>query len=236
MRCGGSPRLGSRGSALIRPRLRQKARKIRRSASLISNSGCHWMPRQKAVTGVFDALDDTVLGDGIDDEARSRSLDRLMMGAVDAELVYSRDAVQQSARNHLHGMPGLVPRVRLTVRQAIASRPGCAGFNVPPSADIPTIAGRRRSRAPAFGGRAHPARAASSKAVRRSLVLTLGCRVAAPNNAGSTSKAAAGDDQSIDRRDSRGGIGIMRQQNRQPAGIAHRLAIILANRIPRKFE
>ena len=48
---------------------------------------------------------------------------------------------------------------------------------------------------------------------------------------------AAGDDQPVDPVEiNRGGIGLVRQQHRQAAGMAHCVAVILADRIPRKLR
>src|SRR5439155_19203966 len=72
----------------------------------------------EAVARVFDAFDDAVLGDGIDDEAGPGLFDRLMVGAVDSEAQGAGDAVQKCPSDHRDGVPGLVARVRLTVRHA----------------------------------------------------------------------------------------------------------------------
>jgi len=76
-------------------------------------------PETETVTRILDPLDDAVLGDGIDDEPRSGGLDRLMVCAVDPEAVHSGDAVQKGTGDHPDGMPGLVARVGLAMRQAI---------------------------------------------------------------------------------------------------------------------
>src|ERR1700757_826258 len=73
----------------------------------------------EAVARILDPLDDAVLGDGGDDEPRPGGLDCLMVGAVDPEAVHSGDAVQKGAGGHTDGMPGLVARVGLAMRQAI---------------------------------------------------------------------------------------------------------------------
>jgi len=71
------------------------------------------------VTRVLDALDNAVFGDGIDDEAGPRRLDRLMVRAVDAEAVSSGDAAEECAGDHPDGVPRLVAWVCLAVREAI---------------------------------------------------------------------------------------------------------------------
>src|SRR5207253_8206813 len=75
-------------------------------------------PETEAMARIFDALDDPVLGDGIDDEAWPGLLDRLVVGAIDREAEGPGDAVQQRPSDHADGVPGLVPRVRLAVRHA----------------------------------------------------------------------------------------------------------------------
>jgi hypothetical protein len=142
----------------------------------------------EAVTGVFfDTLDDTVLGDGIDDETRPRGLDRLVMGAVDAERIASRDAMEERPRDHPDRIRGLVARVRLAVRQAIRDfvwnvlDQGPAERNIQ---ELPAAADPEHRHFPGEGA----FRGGELELVRQSLVVTLGCRVAAPNSAGSTSK------------------------------------------------
>src|SRR3984893_7965288 len=76
-------------------------------------------PETETVARILDSLDDAVLGDGVDDEPRPGRLDRLMMRAVDPEAVHSGDAVKESGRDHPDGMPGLVARIGLAMRQAI---------------------------------------------------------------------------------------------------------------------
>ncbi len=50
-------------------------------------------------------------------------------------------------------------------------------------------------------------------------------------------KAAAGHNQCIDMVEIiEGGVGLMRQQHRQTAGVTHRVAIILADCVPGKFR
>ena len=51
-------------------------------------------PEAKAVARVFDTLDDPVLGDRVDDQARPCLLDRLVMRAVYREVGGSGDAMQ----------------------------------------------------------------------------------------------------------------------------------------------
>ena len=58
-----------------------------------------------------------------------------------------------------------------------------------------------------------------------------------PEQGGIDVKPAAGHDQAVNPVEVKlGGIGFVWQQNRQSAGIAHRVAIILADRIPRKLR
>src|SRR6185437_15428149 len=52
-------------------------------------------PETEAVARIFDPLDDAVLGDGVDDEPRPGSLDRLMVRTVDPEAGHSGDAVEE---------------------------------------------------------------------------------------------------------------------------------------------
>ena len=72
----------------------------------------------KLLARILDPLDDAVLGEGVDDKTGPRVLDRLVMGAVDREVGGAGDAVQQGAGDHPDGVPGFVPRVRLSVRHA----------------------------------------------------------------------------------------------------------------------
>ena len=70
-------------------------------------------------------------------------------------------------------------------------------------------------------------------------VLGLDCRVPCrlPEERRVDVKAAARDDQAVDPVEIvRSRVGIVRQQNRQPAGAAHRVAIILTDRVPRKIR
>jgi len=50
-------------------------------------------------------------------------------------------------------------------------------------------------------------------------------------------EAAASDDEPVDPVEISGsGIGVVRQQDRQPAGPANRVSVVFADRIPRKFR
>ena len=188
------------------------------------------------MTGILDPLDDAVLGNGIDDEPRPGGLDRLMVRAVDPDSVHSGDAVKESAGNHPDGMPGLVARVGLAMRQAIrdfvrdmldqgAAKRDIQELLAAADPEHRHVSGERA----VCGGELEGSAA----------VLGLDCRVPRrlPEQRRVDIEAAAGDDQAIDPPEiGRGGVGIVRQQDRQPAGTAHRIAIILADRIPRKIR
>src|ERR1700742_3660256 len=74
--------------------------------------------KTRTATRIFDPLDDTVLRESVDDEARPSSLDRLMMRTVNRKVVRTDDAVEEGADDHPDGMPWLVARIWLAMRQA----------------------------------------------------------------------------------------------------------------------
>ena len=74
---------------------------------------------------------------------------------------------------------------------------------------------------------------ANSKAVRRSLVVTVSCLVAAPKRVGVHVEGAAGDDEAVHRlQEALRKVRLVRQRDRNPAGRRDRGAVVLADRIP----
>ena len=65
---------------------------------------------------IFDALDDAVFGDGVNDETRARRLDRLMMGAIHAEAVHFGDTAEQCTRDNPDGVTGFIAWIGLAMR------------------------------------------------------------------------------------------------------------------------
>ena len=151
----------------------------------------------KAMARVFDALDDAVLGDGVDDEAGPGLLDRLMMRAVDAEVLDPGDAVQQVPAITRTVCPGSFRGFGWRCATQPGTSSGMCWIRVPPST---TFNSCWPPQIPSTGiplARA-PLAAASSKAVRRSLVLTLGWRVGCTEQRRIDVEAAAGDDEPVD--------------------------------------
>src|SRR6266403_257302 len=66
-----------------------------------------------AVAGILDALDHAIGGNRIDDHAGADRLHRLMMGAVDRQLVGPADAMEQGVLFHPHGVAGLGAHIGL---------------------------------------------------------------------------------------------------------------------------
>src|SRR5438105_102912 len=64
---------------------------------------------------VLDAFAAAVLGHGVDDETGRDLPHRLVMGAVDRQLVRTGDAVEQRSWRHADRVAGLGARVRLLV-------------------------------------------------------------------------------------------------------------------------
>ena len=183
---------------------------------------------------IFDPLDDAILGNGVDDEPHSGSLDRLMVRAVDREAVHSGNAVKEGAGDHPDGMPRLVARVRLAMRQAIRNLVRDMLDQSATERDIQELlAAADPEHWHVLGERA----LCGSELEGSATVLGLDYRVPhrLPEQRRVDVEAAAGDDQTVDPFEiGRRGVGIVRQQDRQPAGTAHRVAIIFADRIPRK--
>ena len=163
-------------------------------------------------------------------------LDRLVVGAVDRETLGPGDAMEQGAGDDPHVVPGLVARVGLAVRQGIRDLvgdvldQGAAERHVEQllaaaDAEHRHLAGKRasgrgeleRGAAILGGDRRMPGRRAEQRRI--------------------DVEPAAGHDQPVDMVEIiLGGIGLVRQQDRQSAGAAHRVAVILADRIPRKLR
>ena len=179
---------------------------------------------------------DAVLGDRVDDKAGPCLLDRLMMRAVDREVGGSGDAMQQRAGDHPDGMSRLVSRVRLAVRHAARDLVGDVLDQGSAERDIQQLL------AAADAEHRHP----SGKRAPRGGELeggpaVLGGDARVPGRRAEQRRidveAAAGDDEPVDPVEISGsGIGVVRQQDRQPAGPADRIAVVLADRVPRKLR
>src|SRR5262249_32348400 len=130
--------------ARLRPSARHRGASTRRSAPILSQSApdvarsltgrCNKGPKDatgglahlefrvpldaeaEAVARIFDALDDAVFGDGVNDETRARRLDRLMMGAVHTKAVHFGDTVEQCARDNSDGVTGFIAWIGLAMR------------------------------------------------------------------------------------------------------------------------
>ena len=91
-----------------------KASKMRASPSLMSYSGCHCTPMQNLLAGMLDALDHAVGRHRVDDHVRADILHRLVMGAVDLQMLGARRSGAGACSGiSLTPWPGLGARVRL---------------------------------------------------------------------------------------------------------------------------
>jgi acyl-CoA thioester hydrolase len=193
-------------------------------------------PEAEAVARVFDTLNDPILGDRVDDKAGPCLLDRLVMRAVDREVGGAGDAMQQRTGDYLDGMSRLVSRVRLTVRYAARDfvrdvlDQGAAEHDIQqllaaadaehrhPSGERALRRGEFESGPAVFGG---DTRMAGRRAEQRGIDI----------------EAAASDDEPVDPIEiGASGIGVVRQQDRQPTGPTDRIAIVFADRVPGKFR
>src|SRR3984893_11946474 len=164
------------------PATSTKARKIRRSASLISNSGCHWTPRQKRRRG--SSMPSTTPSSAT---ALTRRLGPASLTAWWWALLTARLAVPVMRCSSVPGTTRTVcPGSSRGFGWRCATLPGTSSgmcwIKVPPSTTFrscwpPQIPSTGIPLASA------PFVAVYSKAVRRSFVVTLGWRLVAPNRA-----------------------------------------------------